>query len=141
MNQRTKTILLLVANSVFLAAGILLVFFCCLIYKTWWPIFIILVFTMAVVFPITMGGCSFEESAMPSIFAGDDDGEGPATLSWIATGTLVTIAYAIPVELYRAAIIPVGGVYFSISGGTTVLIAVLIFVRVVYYGDKSRDEF
>jgi len=123
-----KAILLLILNSILLAGGILLIIFCCLLYNTWWPLFIVLAVAMAVAFPVLMSGCQFDSSESSSLFA-DDDHDGIAVLSWIATGVLVIIAYAIPVELFRAQLVPAGGVYFSAGGGTIVLLAILLFCR------------
>jgi hypothetical protein len=68
----------------------------------------------------------------------DASNDTGAVLAWVLVGFFVIVGYAIPIELLRGGIIPEQGVYFALGGGTIVLLAILVFVRLVYF-EKNAE--
>ena len=92
----------------------------------------------AIFFPTFCGGCTSDD--YESLF--DDDDAGlitPGSLSWLCLGFFIVIGYAIPIELFRGNLLTEQGVYLTLSGGTVILGAVLIFVRLIYF-KKDRTS-
>ena len=127
-NSTKRNIAMLAANSILLAAGILLIIFSCIIYDNWWPLMMIFIFVASIIFPSICGSC---EISQQEDFMGDSDEIGPM-LSWVFVGMFIVFGYTIPIELLRRNIIEIGGVYMSVSGGTIILMAIMLFVRIVY---------
>jgi len=129
-----KTILLIFLNSVFLASGIILNLVSCVSYNNWWPLLTIFINLLAITAPTLCGGCNQQDES----FYSDQEGQVTlASLSWVMLGAFVIAGYAIPIELFRAKIITQTGVLLTLSGGTVILAAVLIFVRLIYF---TKDE-
>lgn len=125
-----RNIALLAANSAFLASGILLIIFSCIIYGTWWPLMMIFVFAASIIFPTICGACKIEDS---NDFMDPDRDEIGPMLAWFMVGLFLVIGYAIPIELLRKQAFELGGVYMSTGGGTIILFAIILFVKIVYY--------
>jgi len=134
-----KTLILIFFNSVFLATGIMLNLISCIQFNNWWPLLTILINLMAITFPTLCGGCSFYDD---DLFAEQDGQITLASLSWMFLGIFIVIGYAVPVELYRSHSISQTGVFLTLAGGTIILAAVLLFVRLIYFKkDEARFYF
>ena len=114
-----KPVLLLVANSILLAIGLLLVLFGCIVYSTWWPTLTVLVFVAGIFFPTVSGSCQITEEEETIGYH----------LSWVIVGIFLVVGYTIPVELFRVGIMTVGGMAMTVSGGTTILAAIALFIH------------
>lgn len=129
----TKQIMILVFNSSLLAAGIILILIPCIQYGNWWPLLTIFVHFFAVIFPVMCGGCSFGSDNWS--YSGGD--ETLAMVSWLLVGIFVVLGYAMPAILLRGGMIPKTGLILSFAGGTTILLSILFFVRVVYFTESD----
>jgi O-antigen/teichoic acid export membrane protein len=128
------------ANSVLLAIGISLVGISIAQYGNKWPILTIIVHLLAILFPTACNRCNSIDDGEYHIFGdtGNDWTNGITHISWVLFGLLVVVGYAVPVELFRAGQLKDVAVYLTVSGGTTILAAVLIYVKVIYF--QESDE-
>lgn len=136
MNKKVLALILL--NATLLAGGIILILVSCVQFNNWWPFLTIFVNAFAILFPTFCGGCSMSDDAEW------DDREGgvsPATISWVFLGFFIVIGYAIPVELFRTHLLTESGVMFTVSGGTIILAAILIFVRLIYFEKDDSSAY
>lgn len=129
------TIAILIVNSIFCSIGILLVLIACIQYSTWWPLLTITVHGLAVLFPVMCGGCNFNDNNI-DLFSTNFE-----LVSWLFVGIFVITGYAIPSILRRASIIPEVGLILTFSGGTILLISILIFVRSVYFAKEVNHAY
>jgi len=121
----------IVINSILLAIGVSLVGVSVFAYGNKWPLLTIAVHLLAILFPTACGQCTLNADDM-SFLSMEDDQSAIKHLSWVLFGMLVIVGYAVPVELYRAKELEQVAVWLTVVGGTTILSAVLIYVRVVY---------
>ena len=132
--KNSHRVTIIAANSILLAVGISLVCVSIFAYGNMWPILTIFVHMLAIFFPTLCGQCSHDD------MFGDENATNPLThLPWVLFGLLVIVGYAVPVELFRANELNETAVYLTVAGGTTILCAVLIFVKVIYF-QKSDNE-
>lgn len=125
-----RNMALIISNSALLATGILLIIFSCVIYETWWPLMMIFVFSASIIFPSMCDSCRIESS---QDFADPDRDEIGPMLSWVFVGIFLVVGYAIPIELLRRNAFSLGGVYMSVGGGTIIIMAIILFVKIVFY--------
>lgn len=129
--KNSHRIAIIVANSILLAVGISLVCISIFAYGNSWPVLTIFVHLLAIVFPTLCGQC---KSGDELDFMAVEESRNPLVhLPWVLFGLLVIVGYAVPVELYRAHQLNEKAVYLTVSGGTTILAAVLVFVKVIYF--------
>lgn len=131
MDLTKKTLALLISNSLLLAAGILLVVFACILYHTGWPLLMILCFSGGI-FILTLCG-SLRISGLTEDLFGEGEGSWRHRFSYALASALTTLGFFIPVTLLRKQVFQLGGLYMSISGGTVILMACILFVKIVYY--------
>ena len=127
-----------------LAAGILLVLVACIQYGNWWPLVTIFVHFFAILCPLTCGGCAGIGAPDEDAWLTDGADGGARTLvlvSWLLVGFLVVLGYAIPAILLRGQYIPEEGLLLTYGGGTTILISILVFTRVVYFQPQSDHAY
>jgi len=130
-----KTLVLIIADAILLSVGIMLILISAIRLANWWPFLTIFVHGFAIFLPtFCPGGCSTEDDDL----WGDDESSAPASIAWILLGIFIVIGYAIPVELFRTKTLSQTGVYLTLSGSTTILASVIIFVRAIYF---EKDEF
>lgn len=122
-------------NAMLLATGILLVLISILQYHNWWPLLTIVVHLLAILVPTACGQCMVDDTEH-SIFGDAHHGDA-AHAAWVLFGVLVIVGYAVPVELYRAHILPQVAACLTVAGGTTILGAVLLYVKIVYFSPTS----
>lgn len=131
-----KILALIVLNATFLASGIILILVSCVQFDNWWPFMTVFINMFAIFCPTFCGGCTLDPSSLW------DEREGEVSLgafSWLCLGFFVVVGYAIPVELYRSKVLSETGVYLTLSGGTVILAAILIFVRLIFF-KKDQDS-
>lgn len=127
-----KTIIFIILNSILLACGILMIFINCIIYQNWWPVFSIVVFCGGLCFPILCNACSLSASESDMfLFDTQDSAQMGGILSWLLFGICITIGYGIPIELWRVHTMSLTPMFLTIGGGTVILAAILIFVKVI----------
>ncbi|MDB9801212.1 Vps55 family protein [Flavobacteriaceae bacterium] len=134
--MNTKQFYILIANALLASIGIMLILISSFQYNNWWPFITIFVHLVALFFPTLCGGCSTSDT-----WSYDPDEITPASISWVFLGFFVTVGYMIPIELYRVDMISETGVYLTIAGGTTVLLSILIFVRLLYFEKDSQSAY
>ena len=66
-------------------------------------------------------------------FLDDSDGGWRHRLSFSLAAALTTLGFFIPVTLVRNQVLQLSGLYMTISGGTVILMACILFVKIVYY--------
>ena len=131
-----KTLAFIVGDAIFLSVGIMLILISSIRYDNWFPLLTIFVHCFAIFIPtFCPGGCSMEED---NVWGDEDVSASPAAIAWILLGIFIVVGYAIPVELFRTNSLSEKGVYFTLTGSTTILAAVLIFVRLIYF---QKDDF
>jgi len=137
-----KTLALILSNALLLSTGIILILVSCIQYDNWWPFLTIFVNMFAIFFPTFCGGCALGDSDEYGSMWNEGDNDAsvtPASISWLFLGFFIIVGYAIPIELFRGNLITEQGVYLTVSGGTTILAAILIFVRLILF-KKDRDS-
>lgn len=124
-------LLIVFFNALLLSAGILTVLVSCLQYANWFPILTIVVNMIAVLQLMMCGSCSgYQESHS---FMGESDGRAVAIqVSWMMFGLLIITGYAVPGLLFRAQLVPDVALYFSWIGGTIILAAMIIYLRLIW---------
>lgn len=130
-NASRKTILFLVLNAMLLGGGILLIIFACSLSHNWWGLLMLLFFGMASFFPLVGGSYKIEEHDDPT-----KDELGPM-LMWFLASIFVGLGYVVSIELIRKGIFGMASLWMSVSGGTAILCAVVVFVKIVFYSDPS----
>ncbi len=125
-----RTILLIVLNSALLAAGVLLIIFSCALYHNWWPLMMIFVFVASTVFPLMCNGCKMEDA---NEFPDPTRDEIGPMLGWFMVGLFLVMGYSIPIELMRKGLFHLTGFWMSMSGGTVILMAIVLFIKILFY--------
>lgn len=125
-----RTILLIVLNSALLAAGVLLIVFSGALYHNWWPLMMIFVFLISAAFPLMCSGCKVE--TVNDFMDSSRDEIGPM-LGWFMVGLFLVIGYSIPIELVRKGLFHETGFWMSMSGGTVILMAMVLFIKILFY--------
>lgn len=116
-----NVLFVIIANSILLATGLLLLLFACILYSTWWPSLIILVFALGLAIPMLFGLLE--------------------SLSWVFVGIFLVIGYTIPVELFRKRIFSEGGITMTIIGGSTIILAGIIFLYTFVLKKLIKPDF
>lgn len=65
------------------------------------------------------------------LFDTQDSAQMGGILSWLLFGVCLTIGYGIPIELWRVKTLSLVPMFLTLGGGTVILIAILIFVKVI----------
>ena len=130
------TIAILISNSVFCAAGVILILISCIQFGLWWPLLTIGVHALAVLFPVMCGGCQVDHDVYSEPIA-----VNCALLSWLFVGIFTTAGYAIPSILYRGGKMPEVGLILTLAGGTVILSSILVFVRAVYFAKDDNKAY
>ena len=125
-----RTIALIVGNSMLLAAGILLIIFSCILNDNWWSLMMIFFFFFSVIFP---GMCNAYRVEDNQDFVDSDRDEIGPMLGWFLVGVFIVMGYAIPLELLRKHILEMTGYWMSVGGGTVMLMAIILFIKILYY--------
>jgi len=133
-----KNFYILIANAILLASGIMLVLVSAVQYTNFWPFIIIFVNMFAIMWPTLCGGCSLQEEFS---YQGNEGSITPGSVSWVLLGFFVTVGYAIPIELFRANKLTETATYLTLAGGTTMLAAILVFIRVLYFEKDSYSAY
>jgi len=137
MKSNVKNILIIVSISVFLSLGILMIIIPCILAVNWWPLLSIFVFFFSFGFPILTNSCAFADSG-DFLYDNMDSRDLAALVSWFATGIMITIGYAIPVELFRVSDMILVEMLLTIGGGTIILSSIILFQ--IFIISKHRAE-
>jgi hypothetical protein len=141
--MKTSTIVIMILCSILCATGIVLIMIACIQYSSWWPLMTIFFHSLAILTPVFCGGCaSGTGGAGSNDWSMDTNGDIEkhcGLISWLLVGIFSIFGYAVPSLLLRKHLIAQSGLLFTFAGGTTILIAILIFTRVVYFS-KSADS-
>jgi hypothetical protein len=111
-----KILIIIIANSILLAAGLLLLLFACILYSTGWPTLIALVFGLGLAIPILFGLME--------------------PLCWVFVGIFLVIGYTIPIELFRKHVFSEGGLAMTMSGGSTIIVAGVVFLHTFVFKNQ-----
>jgi hypothetical protein len=144
MKSNVKNILIIVSISVFLSLGILMIIIPCILAANWWPLLSIFVFLFSFGFPILTNSCAFGGSTDSADFLYDntDSRDLAALVSWFATGIMITIGYAIPVELFRVSDMILVEMLLTIGGGTIILSSIILFqIFIISRHRAESDEY
>ena len=90
----------------------------------------IFVFSASIIFPTICGACKFED---PHEYMDSERDEIGPMLAWFMVGLFLVMGYSIPLELLRKSAFALEGVLMSMGGGTIILCAIVLFVRIIYY--------
>lgn len=134
MDLTKKTLALVISNSLLLATGILLVVFACVLQHTGWPLIMIACFSGAVFLLTACGSLRISgvtESDMS--FLDDSDGGWRHRLSFAVAASLITLGFFIPFTLLREQVLETSGLGMTYGGGVLILMACILFVKIVYY--------
>lgn len=126
-----KVLVLLLVDALFLASGIMLILISCIQFNNWWPILTVFVDIVAIIFTAFCDNCNMDSEE--EFWFENSVQTAQTSVAWLLRGFLVVTSYAIPVELYRVKVLSETGLYLTLGGSTTILVAALIFVRVIYF--------
>lgn len=126
--MKCPTVLLITMVSVLLASGILMIIVPSIIVNNYWSLLSIFIFATSLIFPFLCNACAISSNTIES-FLFDDGGQAElgGMLSWLLTGALITIGYAIPFELWRVNRMQLVEFILTACGGTVILVAILTF--------------
>jgi hypothetical protein len=118
--KQRRHLLYIIANSILLSAGLLLLIFTCILHQTGWPLLCVVAFVLAISLPLLSGSFQITEE--------EHDGY---RLSWVLAGILIVVGYTVPIELFRKGVFSSEvGLIMTICGGTAILMAIMFFSKI-----------
>ena len=101
----------------------------CFQYGNFFPILTIFINLMAIMQLMLCGACASDASG----YTWDSPHQEAAVhVAWWIFGLFVILGYAIPALLYRASVVPTVALYLTWTGGTTILAAMIVYMRLIY---------
>jgi len=121
--------IILSVDAIILATGMLLVFLACR-YGTWHPLWTVVFHGAAFIWPVLCGACDFVDMDNPWSDWGEDAVIGNLQdFSFFLMAFFIMSGFALPIVLYHNTVLPMAAAYLTLSGGTLILISIIIFIR------------
>lgn len=126
----------LVILAFLIAIGLLLNVLSCVIWKNWYPIFVVITYLFAPLPNFLCGSCNRGGGA--SGFGTSEERNGWKDSGFFITGALLITGLALPMTLAHVKVIEVGAMVMAVFGGVIVYSAILLYSHVF---QEKTDSF
>jgi len=135
--KKPPLVIVLLVLAFFVAIGIILDILACVLWMNWWPIFVIVFYTLAPLPNIVFAQCA-DPSTSESFL--DTRARSWKDTGFFITGILIFSGLGLPIVLYHSNVIELGQLLLALGGGVITYAAFVVYIH-FFHPSKNSDDF